>query len=108
MGTVAGQRWLAARVDVPPAWHVYWENPGDSGLPTRATIDAPGWRLGEARYPGPERISAPGGLDNAPNGQVESGPYTAYVHLALTELLAGKPITTPRPRNYGCSVKYAG
>jgi peroxiredoxin len=48
-----------------------------------------------------------GGLDNAPQGQVESGSYTGYVDLALTELLAGKAITTPRPRNYGCSVKYA-
>lgn len=31
-----------------------------------------------------------------------------FVQLALTEALAGKPVTIPVTRPYGCSVKYAG
>lgn len=33
---------------------------------------------------------------------------TNYVRLALTELLAGKPVSVPVSKPYGCSVKYAG
>ena len=29
-----------------------------------------------------------------------------YLAAALTEALAGKPVTTPATRPYGCSVKY--
>ena len=32
--------WLDVRLAVKPGWHVYWQNPGDSGLPT--AID---WKL---------------------------------------------------------------
>ncbi len=57
-----GKGFLAAvRIKVPPGWHIYWENPGESGLPTRVTIHAPsGFRVGPVRYPGPDRFDAPG------------------------------------------------
>jgi hypothetical protein len=31
---------------------------------------------------------------------------TQYVRVALQELAAGKPVSTPVTRPYGCSVKY--
>lgn len=31
---------------------------------------------------------------------------TNYVDAALTELAAGKPVTTPKTKSYGCGVKY--
>jgi hypothetical protein len=31
---------------------------------------------------------------------------TNYIDLALSEALAGKPVTTPETKSYGCSVKY--
>jgi thiol:disulfide interchange protein DsbD len=49
--------WLALDQTLDPGWHVYWKNPGDSGLP----LDL-GWRLpagfsaGEPLYPLPEQI----------------------------------------------------
>lgn len=56
---------MAALILEPESgWHTYWENPGDTGLPTRLT-----WRLmegahaGEIVWPVPERIVV-GGLVN--------------------------------------------
>ncbi len=62
---VPGQSFdLAVRFDLEEHWHIYWKNPGASGLST--TID---WVLpesieaGEVRWPAPERIQL-GGLMN--------------------------------------------
>ena len=62
---VPGQSFdLAVRFDLEEHWHIYWKNPGASGLST--TID---WVLpesieaGEVQWPAPERIQL-GGLVN--------------------------------------------
>lgn len=40
-----------------PGWHAYWENPGDAGLPAKATWSLPsGVSAGAARYPVPQRL----------------------------------------------------
>lgn len=52
---------LAARFDIDPEWHIYWENPGESGLATEVTFEAPeGFAVGPVRYPGPVAFSSPG------------------------------------------------
>ena len=55
---VPGQSFdLAVRFDLEEGWHIYWENPGDSGLAT--VVD---WALpenivaGEIQWPAPKRI----------------------------------------------------
>ena len=49
-----------------------------------------------------------GAIDNAPLGKLpKDAAAVNYVQKALDELLAGKPITTPQTKSYGCSVKYA-
>lgn len=49
-----------------------------------------------------------GAIDNAPMGKVPAGEELVnYVDKALTEALAGKPISIPRTKEYGCTVKYA-
>ena len=49
-----------------------------------------------------------GAIDNKPTPDPEDIPgATNYVKMALDEALAGKPVTTPTSRAYGCSVKYA-
>jgi DsbC/DsbD-like thiol-disulfide interchange protein len=46
-----------------PQWHVYWENPGDSGSTTRLKITAPaGVILGPVQYPLPETFNQPGDI----------------------------------------------
>jgi peroxiredoxin len=49
-----------------------------------------------------------GGIDNKPSPNPEDiATATNYVTTALDEARAGKPVTTPTARPYGCSVKYA-
>ena len=44
-------------------WHVYWLNPGESGLPTSVRWTAPeGYRVGPLRWPVPRRFEQPGGV----------------------------------------------
>lgn len=52
---------LAARFDIDPGWHIYWENPGESGLATEVTFEAPeGFEVGAVRFPGPVAFTSPG------------------------------------------------
>jgi peroxiredoxin len=49
-----------------------------------------------------------GGIDNKPSPNPEDiATATNYVSTALDEAMAGKRVTTPTARPYGCSVKYA-
>lgn len=49
-----------------------------------------------------------GGIDNKPSTSVADIPSsTNHVKAALAETLAGKPVSQPSTRPYGCSVKYA-
>jgi DsbC/DsbD-like thiol-disulfide interchange protein len=44
-------------------WHVYWQNPGDSGLPTSVKLVLPeGVTAGALRWPLPTRFEQPGNL----------------------------------------------
>lgn len=53
---------VALRMVQEPHWHVYWTNPGSSGLPMEIEWTLPeGVTAGEIQWPAPERISL-GGL----------------------------------------------
>ena len=53
--------WLAIRFEVAPHWHVYWQNPGDTGLPTRIAWTLPkGVTAGVLKWPAPQRLAADG------------------------------------------------
>ncbi len=48
-----------------------------------------------------------GGIDDKPTpDKADIATATNYVKAALDESIAGKPVTTPTSRPYGCSVKY--
>jgi peroxiredoxin len=48
-----------------------------------------------------------GGIDSIDSSDVDDIPKaTPYVKVALNEALAGKPVSTPVTKPYGCSVKY--
>ncbi len=54
---------LAVRLEMDDHWHVYWKNPGDSGLATEVRAHGPeGFAVGDVRFPGPERLVAPGDI----------------------------------------------
>ncbi|HEY9595798.1 MAG TPA: protein-disulfide reductase DsbD domain-containing protein, partial [Spirochaetia bacterium] len=48
---------VALVLTMDPDWHVYWKNPGDSGLPTSISWSLPpGFTVGELQWPVPERF----------------------------------------------------
>jgi DsbC/DsbD-like thiol-disulfide interchange protein len=54
---------VAIVLSVAPGHHVYWINPGESGLATEVDFSAPaGFRLGPPRFPGPVRFAGTGGV----------------------------------------------
>lgn len=49
--------WLGLVLDTRPGWHTYWENPGDSGLPTQIEWTLPaGYEAGPIEWPAPQRL----------------------------------------------------
>jgi thiol:disulfide interchange protein DsbD len=41
-------------LNIQPGWHVYWTNPGDSGVATKVNVHAPkGFKVGDVRFPVP-------------------------------------------------------
>jgi thiol:disulfide interchange protein DsbD len=51
-----GENWLALRLRPQDGWHVYWRNPGDSGLATSLGWTLPpGLTAGELQWPYPHR-----------------------------------------------------
>jgi len=56
--TADGAR-LGLRYRIAPGWHIYWENPGESGMATSATAQVPaGMQAGPLRFPAPERFGS--------------------------------------------------
>ncbi|MCB9792674.1 MAG: hypothetical protein H6741_08075 [Alphaproteobacteria bacterium] len=54
---------VAVRYALAPGWHVYWSNPGETGLATSAELRVPqGFSAEAVRYPGPERFVSPGDI----------------------------------------------
>lgn len=48
--------WAGVRFTIPQHWHIYWQNPGDSGIPTTLKWTLPeGVQAGEIVWPAPER-----------------------------------------------------
>ena len=54
---------LGLKLTMKPEWHVYWKNPGDSGLPVSAKLTGPnGAKFGDMQWPVPIRFAQPGDL----------------------------------------------
>ena len=75
-GVQAGQTfWLGLKIDHAPHWHTYWQNPGDSGLPTRLSWQLPaGLQADEIAWPLPKKI---------PIGTLANYGYEGTVLLAV-------------------------
>ncbi|MBL4846074.1 MAG: hypothetical protein JKY65_11150 [Planctomycetes bacterium] len=63
---------LVLRLAIKPGWHVYWQNPGDSGVPTQVTLTLPkGVTCPGVRWPAPKRLThEDGSVDFAYEGQL--------------------------------------
>lgn len=51
---------LAVVFRIEPHWHIYWRNPGDSGMAPTLRVTLPeGWAAGEPRWPAPKAFVTP-------------------------------------------------
>ncbi|HEY6348582.1 MAG TPA: protein-disulfide reductase DsbD domain-containing protein [Candidatus Angelobacter sp.] len=51
------QLWLGLHFSLEKDWHIYWVNPGDSGLPPTLKWQLPaGFTAGEIQWPRPEKL----------------------------------------------------
>src|SRR5579884_501869 len=81
--------WVALHLTVKPGWHVYWRNPGDSGLPTEIAWHLPpGFSAGAIDWPAPQRFVV-GGLAN----YGYTGTADLLVPIAVPATLPGGPLT---------------
>ncbi|MFM8229767.1 MAG: protein-disulfide reductase DsbD domain-containing protein, partial [Chthoniobacterales bacterium] len=62
---VAGKPFrLGLHLKIAPGWHVYWKNPGDSGIATEPGWDLPeNFQVGSLQWPLPKRITEPGNIE---------------------------------------------
>jgi DsbC/DsbD-like thiol-disulfide interchange protein len=52
---------LGVHFVMEPGWHIYWQNPGDSGQPPVITWKLPpGFSAGEIQWPRPQRLNSTG------------------------------------------------
>jgi thiol:disulfide interchange protein len=62
--TAGEDSWIGIRFQLEPGWHIYWQNPGDSGEPPRVQWSLPiGIEAGPLQWPVPERIAASSIMD---------------------------------------------
>ena len=53
--------WAGVQFTIPPHWHIYWQNPGDSGIPTTFAWKLPeGVSAGDIAWPTPEPLEISG------------------------------------------------
>ena len=89
-GVQAGQTfWLGLQISHQPHWHTYWENPGDSGLPTQLNWTLPaGLQAGPIDWPLPKKIPIGSLANYGYEGTVLlSVPVTVAAHATLPTTL---------------------
>jgi DsbC/DsbD-like thiol-disulfide interchange protein len=51
--------WVGLHFVLEPGWHIYWQNPGDSGEPPRIEWKLPtGFHAGQIEWPAPQRLGS--------------------------------------------------
>lgn len=94
LGTASREFWLGLRFELEPGWHVYWQNPGDSGgPPTVLWQPVAGLRFGDFQWPAPERL---------PLGPLVNYGYTNEVVLPVKIDLTGAAL----PRQIAAQAKW--
>lgn len=95
--TVGDSFWIALRMQLDEHWHVYWQNPGDSGTPPQIRWHLQdGWEAGPIQWPVPKRIDLP--------------PLAAYGYegevLLLTKIQTTTELQLPIPTEIEADVRW--
>lgn len=63
--------WVGVLFDLEKGWHIYWENPGDSGEPPKIQWQLPaGIRAGDVHWPAPVKLGTGTVIDYGYEGRV--------------------------------------
>ena len=66
-----GKLLLGLRLKMDPHWHTYWQNPGDSGMPTTIQWKLPaGFKAGPIQWPVPQRLPIPPLMNYGYEGEI--------------------------------------
>jgi thiol:disulfide interchange protein len=81
--------WAGLEMKIPPKWHTYWRNPGDSGIATSIKWTVPnGIKPGDIQWPVPKKFTETQG----------DFSQTTYIYEDTTVLLIPLEITKDAPR----------
>jgi DsbC/DsbD-like thiol-disulfide interchange protein len=95
-GRTGDRVWVGLLFHLDPGWHIYWQNPGDSGEPPKVQWELPpGWNAGAIRWPLPARLG---------HGPVVDYGYERRVLLMAP--LERATATTSTLTSIGADVKY--
>jgi thiol:disulfide interchange protein DsbD len=72
--------------ELDPGWHLYWRNPGESGLATELALEVEGAEVGPLAWPAPEAFEESDGL------------FTTYGYAGAVLLGAEARLAPPRAR----------
>ena len=62
---------VVVRIDLERPWHIYWKNPGDTGIPTHVEWHLPaGWKAEPVQFPAPKRFESGGTVSYGHEGEV--------------------------------------
>jgi thiol:disulfide interchange protein DsbD len=62
---------VVVRIDLERPWHIYWKNPGDTGIPTHVEWHLPaGWKAEPLQFPVPKRYETGGSVSYGHEGEV--------------------------------------
>lgn len=79
--------WVGVLFHLDPGWHIYWQNPGDSGTSPRIQWDLPArYRAAAIQWPTPKRLGSGSIIDYGYEGQVL---LMAYVDASADSANAG-------------------
>ncbi|NTV72859.1 MAG: hypothetical protein HGA66_01445 [Holophaga sp.] len=82
---------VGLRFELQEHWHIYWRNPGDSGMPPQVRWKLPaGFRAGEIQWPAPERLGSGSVIDF---GYPESVVLPVEIQTPANALEAGGTLT---------------
>lgn len=88
--------WVGVQFELDPHWHVYWQNPGDAGMPPSVTWDLPeGFTASELQYPVPQRFEYSGLVGYGYEGEV-----TYLVQITPPDELPDGPVTLAAKIDY--------
>jgi DsbC/DsbD-like thiol-disulfide interchange protein len=89
--------WAGVLFDLDPGWHIYWQNPGDSGEPPKLQWNLrPGYHGGEIIWPIPMPLGT---------GTIRDYGYEGKV-LLLAPLLTPRDLDPTVPAELAATVKY--